>query len=361
MYQHWRTSKKNAAASRTVFDIAAKEREVAEIERAMEVPSFWEDRVRAQETAKDLAELKRSVDGWHRLDDRSKELKEVLQITDGEDPFLEEIERDVATFARETGQMETELFLSGKYDKGNAVLSVYSGAGGKDAEDWAALLYRMYRRFAEHRAWPYKVIDEHWGEERGPAGWGIKNATMAISAPYAYGFLKKEAGVHRLVRISPFSAQQLRHTSFALVDVMPEMVSPEEVEVRPEDLRIDFFRSSGPGGQNVNKRETAVRITHIPSGIQVAAQTERSQDRNRETAMQVLRSRLYQYELQRQERERQGIRQEKVAIEWGNQIRSYVMQPYQMVKDLRTSVQTAQVDEVLDGKIDEFIEAEVRT
>jgi peptide chain release factor 2 len=183
---------------------------------------------------------------------------------------------------------------------------------------------------------------------------------MLVKGDYAYGFLKNESGVHRLVRISPFSGQQLRHTSFALVDVMPEFVAPEEVEIRPDDLKIDFFRSSGPGGQNVNKRETAVRITHLPTGIQVASQAERSQERNRETAMQLLRSRLYRFYLERQEKERQGVRQEKVSIEWSSQIRSYVFHPYKLVKDHRTGVETTQVDKVLDGELTEFIEAEIR-
>ena len=218
----------------------------------------------------------------------------------------------------------------------------------------------MYSRFAENKKWRVKTIHEHWGENQGPGGWGIKNATILINGPFDYGYLKKESGVHRLVRISPFNAQELRHTSFALVDVMPEFVAPDEAEINPDDLKIDFFRSSGPGGQNVNKRETAVRITHLPSGINVASQVERTQERNREIAMELLRSRLYKFAIEKQAKEKQGIRQEKVAIEWGSQIRSYVVHPYQMVKDHRTGVETSQIDKVLDGRLDEFIEAEVR-
>ncbi|TSC67219.1 MAG: hypothetical protein G01um101466_776, partial [Parcubacteria group bacterium Gr01-1014_66] len=260
---------------------------------------------------------------------------------------------------RAVGLFAQTLRFTGRYDKGNAIILIYAGAGGRDAEDWAGLLYRMYQRFAEQKGWKTYGIHEHWGEFQGPAGWGIKNATLKIEAPYAYGQLKREAGVHRLVRISPFSAQSLRHTSFALVDVMPEFVAPEEVVVKLEEIKIDFFRSSGPGGQNVNKRETAVRITHMPTGIQVASQVERSQDRNRETAMELLRARLYQLRLVQQEQERKGMHQEKVAIEWGSQIRSYVMHPYQMVKDHRTGIETAQIERVLDGDLDAFIEAEV--
>ena len=214
--------------------------------------------------------------------------------------------------------------------------------------------------FAEKSGWKIKTIHEHWGEFQGPGGWGIKNTTILLEAPYAYGYLKNESGVHRLVRISPFSAQQLRHTSFALVDVMPEFVVPEEVEVKPEDLKIEFFRSSGPGGQNVNKRETAVRIIHLPTGLQVASQVERTQERNRELALALLRSKLYQFKLAAQERERRGVRQEKVAIEWGSQIRSYVMHPYQMVKDHRTDVETSNINAVLEGGLEEFIEAEIK-
>ena len=321
-------------------------------------PGFWNDQKRAAERSQELASLKREI---ARFDALQSELRTLVELAAMQDEALAwELEGRLRALEKDARQLETELYFAGRYDKGNAALSVYAGAGGKDAEDWAAILLRMYRRFAESRGWKAKTIHEHWGAEQGPGGWGIKNATVLIEASYAYGYLKKESGVHRLVRISPFSSQQLRHTSFALVDVMPELVAPEEVEIRPEDLKIDFFRSSGPGGQNVNKRETAVRITHLPTGVQVASQVERSQDRNREIAMELLRARLYRVELERQEKERRGIRQEKVAIEWGNQIRSYVMHPYQMVKDHRTEAETSRIDRVLDGGLDEFIEAELR-
>ena len=308
-------------------------------------PGFWADKKRAAERSRELAVLKNEVERFDRL---GHALKSLVQVPSEPEPRLSELGKEIAV-------LEIQLYFTGKYDKGDAALSVYAGAGGKDAEDWSALLLRMYRRFAERRGWKTKTIHEHWGEYKGPGGWGLKNATIAIDGSYAYGYLKKESGVHRLVRISPFSSQQLRHTSFALVDVMPEFVAPEEVEIKPEDLKIDFFRSSGPGGQNVNKRETAVRITHSPTGLQVASQAERSQERNRQIAIELLRSRLYQLGAARQEQERQGVRQEKVKIEWGNQIRSYVMHPYQMVKDHRTGMETAQIDAVLDGVIDLFI------
>ena len=326
----------------------------------MQSVDFWKDKERASGFSRELAALKREVERYEALARELDTLFKMVDLAESDEGIRKELESEVKALQKEVKKIETELYFSGKYDKGNAVLSVYAGAGGKDAEDWAALLIRMYRRFSEERGWIARTIHEHWGESNGPAGWGIKNATILIEGAYSYGYLKKESGVHRLVRISPFSSQSLRHTSFSLVDVMPELVAPEEVEIKPEDLKIDFFRSSGPGGQNVNKRETAVRITHLPTGIQVAAQVERTQERNREIAMEILRSRLYKFELVKQEKERQGVRQEKVAIEWGRQIRSYVMHPYQMVKDHRTDVETSQIDKVLDGGLEEFIEAEVK-
>lgn len=350
----------NSAISRTAFDVRGKEGEILKIEAEMQASDFWNRREYAASRSQELAALKREV-GWHeKFAKELADLGELVTLAQGDEKMLAEVEERAHALAKELESMETELYLSGPYDKGNAVLAVYSGAGGKDAEDWAALLFRMYHRYAERKEWHVRVIHEHWGENRGPAGWGIKNATLLIEGRYAYGYLRRESGVHRLVRISPFSSQSLRHTSFALVDVMPEMVAPEEVEIRPEDLKIEFFRSSGPGGQNVNKRETAVRITHLPTGAQAASQVERSQERNRETAMKVLRGKLYQLAVARREAERKGIQQEKKAIEWGSQIRSYVMHPYQMVKDHRTGIETSKIDAILDGELDEFIEAELK-
>ncbi len=321
---------------------------------------FWTDRGRAETRSKELADVKREIARWEHIEKESAEIAEIAEIAEGDSNLQKELAGKIAALERALSTLEKERFFSGKYDKGSAVLSVWAGAGGKDSEDWTALLLRMYSRFAEKRGWNTKIIHEHWGEYSGPAGWGIKNATIAIVGPYAYGYLKKESGVHRLVRISPFNAQSLRHTSFALVDVLPEFVEPEEVEIKPDELKIDFFRSSGPGGQNVNKRETAVRITHIPTGLQAASQAERSQDRNREIAMNFLRSKLYDLALKHQKQEQKDVKQEKVSIEWSSQIRSYVMHPYQMVKDHRTNVETSQIDKVLDGELDEFIEAEIK-
>ncbi len=326
----------------------------------MREPDFWKDSEKAAEKSRELAELKKETERASRLEKELRTFREMTEIARGDEGLQKEIAERINALGREIKELEIDLFLSGKYDKGNAVLSIYSGAGGRDAEDWAALLFRMYRRFAERKGWKARAIHEHWGESGGSGRSGVKNAILLIEGLRAYGFLKKESGVHRLVRISPFNAQSLRHTSFALVDASPEFVAPEEVHIKPDDLKIDFFRASGPGGQNVNKRETAVRVTHLPTGLQAASQTERSQDRNRETAMKILRGRLYQFELKKQERERRGIRQEKVSIEWGSQIRSYVMHPYQMVKDHRTGVETADIGGVLDGALEEFIDAEIK-
>jgi len=250
-----------------------------------------------------------------------------------------------------------------KYDQGNAILSVYSGAGGLDAQDWATMLIRMYERYSESKGFKTKVLDQSFGEGGGPEGRiGTKSATIEIKGKFAYGFLKKENGVHRLVRISPFSTKKLRHTSFALVEVMPEIkqLDEKEIEVKPENLKIEVFRASGPGGQYVNKRETAVRIKHLPTGIIASCQSERSQANNKKRAMELLYSRLYKFYKESKKKEISKIKGEKKSVSWGNQIRSYVLHPYKLVKDLRTKVEVSTVEKVLDGDLDNFIEAEIR-
>ena len=324
----------------------------------MATPGFWDDRARAQARSEELARLKKETARWERLAGDVESLGE--RAAAGGEEARPEFERRYALLAREVRALETERRFSGAYDRGSAVLSIFSGAGGKDAEDWAAMLRRMYGRWAERRGFKTRTLNEHFGELEGPSGWGIKNVSLEIRGPYAYGYLKGESGVHRLVRISPFDASSRRHTSFALVEVMPEFVAPGEVAIKPEEIHIDFFRSSGPGGQNVNKRETAVRITHLPTKTQVAVQVERSQERNREIALKLLAAKLYQLNVRAQEAEAARLRGQAPAIEWGSQIRSYVLQPYQLVKDHRTGQETAKVEQVLDGDIDEFIEAELR-
>jgi len=245
--------------------------------------------------------------------------------------------------------------LKGPYDKRKAIVSIYAGAGGVDAQDWTEMLLRMYLRYAQKSNWPAKVLQIKAGKEA-----GIKNVTLSIEASYAYGYLKGESGVHRLVRLSPFDADHLRHTSFALVEVLPEFEKIKEIVIKSDDLRIDTYRASGPGGQYVNKTESAVRITHLPTGLSAACQSERLQGENKKKAMKLLYSKLHQYLSKKKEKEKETLRGESVAIEWGSQIRSYVLHPYQMVKDHRTGVKSGDPQTVLDGKLDKFIEAEIK-
>jgi peptide chain release factor 2 len=324
-------------------------------------PGFWANRAEAQRKSEELAALKKELERWGRMERDASALRELAAgAGEGNGEKNQELDRRLRDLAQDVAAAETEKLFSGKYDRGNAVLSIFSGAGGKDSEDWAAMLRRMYERWAERKGHEARALHEHFGEMQGPSGWGIKNVSLEIEGPFAYGELKKENGVHRLVRISPFSAKSLRHTSFALVEVMPEFVAPGEVAIKPDEIRIDFFRSSGPGGQNVNKRETAVRITHLPTATQVAVQVERTQERNREIALQLLAAKLYQRKLKEQEREASRLKGETVPVEWGNQIRSYVLHPYQLVKDHRTGYETSDVEAVLNGELDGFIEAELK-
>jgi len=259
-------------------------------------------------------------------------------------------------------KMEFRVFLSGKYDKGSVLLSIYAGAGGQDAQDWASMLLRMYLRYSDRKGWKTKIIDQSFGDP-GPEGRiGTKSVALEIMGDYAYGFLKKEAGVHRLVRISPFSAQSLRHTSFALVEILPEISSQEEQElkIRPDELKIDVYKSSGPGGQNVNKRMTAVRVAHLPTKITVASQSERSQAQNKEQAMKLLYAKLYRLKEEEKAKELAELKGKPISIEWGHQIRSYVIHPYKLVKDLRTNIETSNIESVLDGDLEEFVKAEIK-
>ena len=281
---------------------------------------------------------------------------ELLNVAEKEndEKSLKDILEKLSALESRFKKHELKIYLSGKYDKNNAILTISAGVGGRDAQDWASMLLRMYSRFCGVRGWEVAVLHESLGEEG-----GIKSATFEVRGSYAYGYLKNEAGVHRLVRISPFSPNKLRHTSFAALEVLPE-IDAKDVEIKPEDLRIDMFRSSGAGGQNVNKRETAVRITHIPTGIAVAVQTERSQQQNREKAMQILASKLHALQLKKEEEEIARNKKIKKSAEWGAQIRSYVLHPYQMVKDHRTNYETSQIEKIMDGDLEEFIEAELK-
>lgn len=327
---------------------------LTELEKEIQRPGFWDDKERAIIISQESADLKETIDSIEEISKDIKDIEEVKEILD-EDGMYNEIEK----IEKKIKEREKETFFSGKYDKGNAILSIYSGAGGQDAQDWAAMLLRMYLRYCENKRFKTETLDESFGEVGGEGRKGIKSVSVSVNGKYAYGLLKKETGVHRLVRISPFSSQKLRHTSFALVEVLPE-IKEGEMEIKPDDLRIDFYRASGPGGQYVNKRDSAVRITHIPTNIVVSCQSERLQGKNKETAMKMLYSKLYQHNLEKQEKEMSEIKGEKISASWGNQIRSYVLHPYKLVKDLRTEMESTRPDSVLDGEIDEFIEAEIK-
>ena len=311
-----------------------------------ENPDFWKDLEKAKIIQKEISDLEKEIKNWSDLETETQSLFNLADSKDAAEKFK--------SLESRFNKLELQTFLSGKYDKNNALLTISAGVGGRDAQDWASMLFRMYNRYCESKNWDIAVLHESLGEEG-----GIKSATLEVKGSYAYGYLKNEAGVHRLVRISPFSPTKLRHTSFAALEVLPE-IEAKDVEIKTEDLRIDTFRSSGPGGQNVNKRETAIRITHVPTGIVVAVQSERSQQQNREKAMQLLASKVHSLQLKKEEMELAKTKKIKKSAEWGSQIRSYVLHPYQMVKDHRTDYETSQIQKVLDGDLDEFIEAELK-
>jgi peptide chain release factor 2 len=302
---------------------------------------------------KKLAALGEEIEVWQKLNQRLADTLELLKLND--DGLRSELEKEVADLEAEVAKRELSAMLSGGYDPGNALLAIHSGAGGIDAQDWAQMLERMYLRWAEKHDYQTEILDFSEGEEA-----GIKSATIAVNGRYAYGYLRPEKGVHRLVRLSPFDAAHRRHTSFALVEVLPQVEDDTEVDINTDDLRIDVFRSSGAGGQNVQKNATAIRITHIPTGIVVTCQNERSQLQNRENAMRVLRARLLERKQQAQAEEIAELRGEYTKAEWGSQIRSYVLHPYQMVKDHRTDYEVGNTQAVLNGDIDGFIEAYLR-
>lgn len=297
------------------------------------------------------------------------DLKELESLAKEDENLKIEFEKKLIELKEKIDKEELKFFLSGKYDKGNAILEIFSGAGGQDSQDWATMLLRMYEKYCAKKGFKFNILHQSFGQGGGPEGRiGLKSATLEIIGSYAYGFLKKEGGVHRLVRISPFSAQKLRHTSFALVEVMPEIVPTESRihdgeaigKIKPEDLKVDTFKSSGPGGQYVNKTESAVRITHLPTGIVVASQTERLQGKNKANAMKILMAKLYQLQQESNKKELKEIKGESVSASWGNQIRSYVLHPYKLVKDLRTQYETSDAEGVLDGDLEHFIQAELK-
>ena len=337
-----------------IFDVPKLKQGIDDIDKELSISSAWDSPHKMRELQKRKAYIEDILFPFEALSDKADYLEESIKILDEEGGviLLQEIQAEVAALGAAIEELELRHLLSGEMDKNNAIVSIHPGAGGTESQDWAQMLLRMYLRWAEKHKFKTQVVDLQPGEEA-----GIKSATFTVSGPYSYGFLKAEAGVHRLVRISPYDANKRRHTSFAAVIIYPEIEEDINIEIKPDDIKVDTFRASGAGGQHVNKTSSAVRITHIPSGIVISCQNERSQYKNKATALKILKSRLYDISLSEQKSKMKEIVGDKKGIAWGNQIRSYVLQPYRLVKDHRTSIESGNVDSVLDGEIDKFIRA----
>jgi len=323
-----------------------------ELNLIMQEPSFWNNQNKAKKITKEATEIRQNLDDFFDLEHQYINISEWFEISEEGSEEWEVLEADIKSFLKELKAFEIKTLLDSPYDHNNAILEIHPGAGGTESQDWADMLYRMYQRYSVRKGFKIEVLDYQQGEEA-----GIKSVTLLISGSYAYGYLKAEKGVHRLVRISPFDSNARRHTSFASIDVMPEIDDDIDIDIKDEDIKIDVYRSGGAGGQSVNTTDSAVRITHLPTNIIVTCQNERSQLKNKETAMSILKSKLIQEELRKQEETLKNIKGEQKDIAWGSQIRSYVFHPYQMVKDHRTNYEVSQVELVMDGEIDGFINA----
>jgi len=341
--------------------VPSAQKRLGELDALMAADSFWNNREQAQKLIDEANSLRKKTEPLLEAEQQVQHFREMIELgesepADAQASVLRELDADFAKFAKDLAALELKILLSGPHDRNNCILSINAGAGGTEACDWAEMLWRMYQRWCETRGWQVEVTDVLPGEVA-----GIKSATMLVTGENAYGFCKAERGVHRLVRISPFDANKRRHTSFASVDVIAEIEeASSEIVIPPTEFQVDTFRSGGKGGQNVNKVETAVRITHLPTGLVVASQSQRSQHQNRATAMKLLLSRIYAQRLDAQKAELERFYGEKGSVSWGNQIRSYVFQPYRMVKDLRTGVETSNVQAVMDGALDEFVDGWLR-
>jgi peptide chain release factor 2 len=334
--------------------LASKNTQLVELDKQISSPDFWSDPQSAQKISKTAAALRSEVDSWQIFQRRIQDAQELARMED--ESLRLELETEIASLERELDARSFTAMLSGKYDEDDAILAIHAGAGGTDSQDWAQMLQRMYLRWAESKGYETEVLDSTEGEEA-----GIKSVTIAINGRYAFGYLRSEKGVHRLVRLSPFDAAHRRHTSFALVEILPQVaLDSPEVPIDPSDLKIDVYRSSGAGGQNVQKNATAIRITHLPTGIVVTCQNERSQTQNREYAMRVLRARLLELQQAEKDEEIAVLKGDYTKAEWGSQIRSYVLHPYQMVKDHRTNHEVGNAQAVLDGNLDSLMEAYLR-
>jgi len=330
-----------------------KEKQVTTLEKEASAPNFWDDPESAQKAMQQLSNLRDEVEHWNGLWQRVNDALELADL--GDDALADELSVETEALEEAVGRLEFQLLFSGPYDRSDAILAIHAGAGGTDAQDWAEMLQRMYLRWAESSGYKTEMVDQLQGEEA-----GVKRVMISVAGPHAYGYLTAERGVHRLVRLSPFDAASRRHTSFALVEVWPDLEDDISVNIDPNDLQIDTFRAAGAGGQHMQKNDTAVRITHKPTDIVVSCQNERSQAQNRETAMRILRARLIQREEEKRQAQIDQLKGEHVDAGWGNQIRSYVLHPYQMVKDHRTNHETGNIQAVLDGQLDDFMEAYLR-
>ncbi len=337
-----------------LFDLEKKETELQELQAKTQAANFWNDNEKAQQVMREISSRQGWIELWNKLHKNSVDLEELLQLAAEEEDaeIAAEIQRLADALEKEIADLEFRKMLGDPLDSKSAILTIHPGAGGTESQDWAQMLMRMYLRYCERQGYSTDILDFQAGDEA-----GIKSVSIEVSGEYAYGYLKAEAGVHRLVRISPFDSNKRRHTSFASVFVYPEIDDAIEVDVEEKDLRIDTFRASGAGGQHVNKTSSAIRITHIPTGIVVQCQNERSQHRNRDAAMKILLSRLYQLKMEEEEEKRQKLESTKKEIAWGSQIRSYVFHPYNLVKDHRTGHETGNTIAVMDGDLDEFIHA----
>jgi peptide chain release factor 2 len=335
-----------------VFDVPKKKEKIQDLDVIMQSPIFWDDPANAQKFIQESNELKSWVEPLEDLLKRVEDVKSLAPDALSDESFMKELENEVDSIEKKLEDLEARRMLSHEMDKSSCFLSVNAGAGGTEACDWAEMLLRMYQRWASKKGWKVEVVDILEGEVA-----GVRNATIRIEGPYAYGYAKAEKGVHRLVRISPFDSNARRHTSFAAVDVVPEVADDVKIEIRQEDLRVDTFRASGAGGQHVNRTDSAVRITHLPTGLVVSSQSQRSQIQNKESCMKMLRSKLYDKEMEERKKKLDELGGEKKEIGWGSQIRSYVFQPYTLVKDTRTKYEIGNVQAVMDGEIDPFIHA----
>jgi len=339
--------------SEGIFDLPKRRKQIEELESITVRPDFWSDRNKAQATTQKISDLKKSCESFEAIDRDFKDTTELLELSEseGDASMFAQLIQQLDPLQKRIDHLELTTFLSEEYDASDTYLSIKPGAGGTESCDWASMLYRMYLRWIEKSEFKYELIDIQEEEQ------GIKSATILVKGRYAYGYLKGEKGVHRLVRISPFDANARRHTSFSAVDVLPILPDDVDIEIKDDDIKLDFFRSSGAGGQHVNKTSSAVRITHTPTGLVVTCQVERSQHQNREVALKMLKAKLYKLQREEQEKEIKNIKGEQKAIAWGSQIRSYVFCPYTLVKDLRTGQQTSDVRKVMDGELDDLIYA----